>query len=111
MIAGVALAGMPPFGLFASEVLITIGAYAARPRVAYLFLALLTLAFATLLYHVFRMALGEPAEAGRAVGARSRALLSVAIVINLAALGAIGLQIPPAFAVLLDAIVRVFGER
>jgi hydrogenase-4 component F len=108
VIAGVALAGLPPFGLFASEVLITIGAYSARPGVAYLFLALLTLAFATLLYHVFRMALGEPTEAGRAVGTRSRALLSVAVVINLAALGAIGLQVPSDLTNLLEAIVRMF---
>ncbi len=55
VLAGVALAGMPPFGLFASELLIIIGAYAARPVVTYLFLSLLGLAFATLLYHVFRM--------------------------------------------------------
>jgi hydrogenase-4 component F len=109
VLAGVALAGMPPFGLFASEVLITIGAYAARPWVAYLFLALLTLAFATLLYHVFRMALGEPAEAGRAVSTRSRALLSAAILINLAALGSIGLQVPSDLTNLLEAIVRMFG--
>ena len=111
VIAGVALAGMPPFGLFASEVLITIGAYSARPVVAYLFLSLLTLAFATLLYHVLRMALGEPTEAGRAVGARSRVLLSAAIVINLAALSAIGLQVPSDLASLLEAITRLFGER
>jgi hydrogenase-4 component F len=111
VIAGVALAGLPPFGLFASEVLITVGAYAARPGVAYLFLSLLTLAFATLLYHVLRMALGEPTEAGRAVGARSRVLLSAAIVINLSALGAIGLQIPLDLARMLEAIVRLFDTR
>jgi len=111
VIAGVALAGMPPFGLFASEVLITIGAYSARPWLAYLFLSLLTLAFATLLYHVLRMALGEPAEAGRALGARSRVLLSAAVVINLVALGAIGLQVPSDLASLLEAITRLFGGR
>ena len=111
MIAGVALAGLPPFGLFASELLITIGAYAARPGVAYLFLSLLTLAFATLLYHVFRMALGEPTEAGRAVGARSRVLLSAAVLLNLAALGAIGLRVPPDLARVLGAIVRLLDVR
>ncbi len=78
---------------------------------AYLFLSLLTLAFATLLYHVLRMALGEPTEAGRAVGARSRVLLSAAVVINLSALGAIGLQIPPDLARILEAIVHLFDTR
>jgi hydrogenase-4 component F len=109
LIAGVALAGMPPFGLFASEVLITIGAYAARPGLAYLFLSLLTLAFATLLYHVLRMALGEPIAAGRTVGASSRVLLSTAILINLSVLGAIGLRVPSHLARLLEAIVHLFG--
>ena len=111
VLAGVALAGMPPFGLFASELLIIIGAYAVRPVVAYLFLSLLSLAFATLLYHVLRMALGEPTETGRAVGARSRVLLSTAVVINLAALGAIGLQVPSDLASLLEAITRLLGGR
>lgn len=111
VIAGVALAGMPPFGLFASEVLIAVGAYAAKPGVAYLFLSLLALAFATLLFHVLRMTLGEPAEAGRAVGTRGRVLLSAAMLINLAALGAIGLQVPSDLAGLLEAIARMFDAR
>jgi len=72
-------------------------------------LSLLTLAFATLLYHVLRMALGEPTAAGRTVGAPSRALLSAAILINLSVLGAIGLRIPPELASVLEAIVHLFG--
>ena len=111
VVAGVALAGLPPFGMFASEVLITIGAYAARPVVAYLFMSLLALAFATLLYHVLRMAMGESAETGRAVGVRSRVLLSAAIAINLATLGAVGLQVPSDLAGLLEAIARLFGGQ
>jgi hydrogenase-4 component F len=111
VIAGLALAGMPPFGLFASEVLIGISAYAIRPVVAYLFLTLLTLAFSTLLYHVFRMALGEPLEAGRAIGSRCRALLSAAVMINLAALAAIGLHVPSDLASLLEAIARLLDTH
>jgi hypothetical protein len=57
------------------------------------------------------MALGEPTEAGRAVGARSRALLSAAILINLAALGAIGLRVPSDLAGLLETIARMFDAR
>ncbi|MBI3603939.1 MAG: hydrogenase 4 subunit F, partial [Nitrospirae bacterium] len=78
LVAGVALSGMPPFGLFVSEVLIAIGAYAAAPAVAYGLLSLLTLAFATLLYQVLRMALGKPLETGTTLGGRSQAFMSAA---------------------------------
>ena len=109
LLSGVALAGMPPFGLFASEVLIAVGAFTARPDVAYAFLALLALAFATLLYQVFRMALGEPVEPGRALGWPCRLFTATAVGVNLAVLGLIGLQVPSGFNTLLSAIVRIFG--
>lgn len=109
LVAGVALAGMPPFGLFVSEVLIALGAYAATPEVAYGFLSLLTLAFATLLYQVLRMALGEPLEAGTALGRRNQTFMSVAIWLNLAALGTIGLQVPARCGALLGSIAQIFG--
>ncbi len=109
LVAGVALSGMPPFGLFASEVLIATGAYVAKPEVAYGLLSLLTLAFATLLYQVLRMALGEPLEAGTALGSRNQRFMSAAIWLNLAALGTIGLQVPAQCGVLLGAIAQIFG--
>ena len=109
LLSGVALAGMPPFGLFASEVLITVGAYRARPEVAYVFLAFLALAFATLLYQVFRMALGEPAEPGRTLGRPCRLFTATAVGVNLAVLGLIGLQVPAGFDTLLTAIVQIFS--
>jgi hydrogenase-4 component F len=110
LIAGVALSGMPPFGLFASEVLIAVGAYAAKPEVAYGLLSLLTLAFATLLYQVLRMAMGDPLEAGTALGRRNQTFMSAAIWLNLAALGTIGLQVPAGCAKLLGAIGRIFSN-
>lgn len=109
LLAGVALAGMPPFGLFSSEVLIAVGAYAARPDVAYAFLVLLALAFATLLYQVVRMALGSPAEAGAALGRPCRLFTGAAVAINLAVLGAIGFQVPPGLAPLLGSIAQLFS--
>jgi hydrogenase-4 component F len=109
LVAGVALAGMPPFGLFTSEVLIAVGAYTARPEVAYGFLALLALAFATLLYQVLRMALGGPDEAGTAVGRQCRFFTSVAVGINIAVLGTIGLRVPPGLETLLASIVKIFS--
>jgi hydrogenase-4 component F len=109
LVAGVALAGMPPFGLFTSEVLIAVGAYTARPEVAYAFLALLALAFATLLYQVLRMALGGPGEAGTALGRQCRLFTGAAVGINIAVLGTIGLRVPPGLEPLLAAIVKLFS--
>src|SRR5262245_16814094 len=109
VVAGVALAGMPPFGLFTSEVLIAAGAYTARPEVAYVFLALLGLGFATLLFQVLRMVLGEPGEAGTALGCQCRIFTSAAVGINIVMLGMIGLQVPPGMGTLLASIMKIFN--
>ena len=100
---------MPPFGLFTSEVLIAAGAYTARPEVAYVFLALLALAFATLLFQVSRMAFGTPGEAGTALGGQCWVFTSAAVGINLVVLGLVGLQIPPGLGTLLAAIMKIFN--
>ncbi len=109
LVAGVALAGMPPFGLFTSEVLIAVRAYTARPEVAYGFLALLALAFATLLYQVLRMALGAPGESGTVLGRQCRLFTTAAVGINVAVLGTIGLHVPPGLETLLTSIVKIFS--
>jgi hydrogenase-4 component F len=109
-VAGVALAGMPPFGLFTSEVLIVAGSYTVRPELAYVFLALLALAFATLLYQVLRMVLGAPGEeADTALGRQCRIFTSAAVGINIIALVIIGLYVPPGLETLLASIVKIFG--
>ena len=110
LVAGVALAGMPPFGLFTSEVLIAVGAYDARPEVAYGFLALIVFAFATLLYQVLRMVLGAPGEAGTPLSRPCRVFTSAAVGINIAVLGIIGLRVPPGLDFLLAAIAKMFGH-
>jgi hydrogenase-4 component F len=109
LVAGIALAGMPPFGLFTSEILIAVGAFTARPEVAYGFLALLALAFATLLYQVLRMALGAPGQADAALGRQCRLFAGAAVGINIALLGTIGLRVPPGLETLLAAIVKIFS--
>jgi hydrogenase-4 component F len=109
LVAGVALAGMPPLGLFTSEVLIFAASYTLRPELAYIFLALLALAFATLLYQVLRMVLGAPGEAGTALGRQCRIYTSTAVGINIVVLGIIGLYVPPGLETLLASIVNVFG--
>lgn len=109
LVSGVALAGMPPFGLFTSELLIAIGAYGASPGMTYVFLALLALAFATLLYQVLRMALGAPGEPGTALGKQCRIFASAAVGINILVLGIIGLHVPPGLETLLASILKIFG--
>ena len=109
LVAGVALAGIPPFGLFTSEVLIAAEVYTAWPEVTYVFLALLTLAFATLLYQVLRMTLGAPGEAGLALGRPCRLFTSAAVGINIVVLGTIGLYVPPVLKTLLVSIVQIFS--
>jgi len=77
--------------------------------VAYGFLALLAVAFATLLYQVLRMAIGAPAEAGTALGRQCRFFTTAAVGINIAVLGTIGLRVPPGLEALLASIVKIFS--
>jgi len=108
LLAGLALAGMPPFGLFISEVLIAVGAYDGRPWVAYVFLVLLAVAFAALVYQVFQMVLGEPKEAGVPMTPGGGRFTSFALAANLAAMGYIGLYMPEFLRALFIPITRVF---
>jgi formate hydrogenlyase subunit 3/multisubunit Na+/H+ antiporter MnhD subunit len=109
LLAAFALAGMPPFGLFISEVLIVAEAYGQRPWVAYVFLSLLAVAFATLLYQVFRMALGEPTEEDIPVTERTRRFTTSALVVNLAAMGYAGTHMPGFLRDLFIPMTRLFG--
>jgi hydrogenase-4 component F len=109
LLATLALAGMPPFGLFISEVLITTEAYGQRRWVAYAFLGLLAVAFTTLLYQVSRMTLGEPMEEDIPVTARARRFTVSALVINLAAMGYAGTHMPGFLRDLFIPMTRLFG--
>jgi formate hydrogenlyase subunit 3/multisubunit Na+/H+ antiporter MnhD subunit len=100
---------MPPFGLFTSEVLIATASYQANPELAYVYLALLALAFATLLYQVLRMTLGPPGAPGTEVGGQCRAFTRVAVGINLAVLGILGLQVPSGMGTLLASIMKILN--
>jgi len=107
LLAGLALAGMPPFGLFISEILITTGAYHRRPWLAFLFLGILAVAFAVLAVQVFRMVLGEPKEPGRPM-TRGGGLTALALAVNLAAMGYIGLYMPEFLRALFVPMTRIF---
>ncbi len=109
LLATLALAGMPPFGLFISEVLIVTEAYGQHPWVAYAFLSLLVVAFATLLYQVSRMALGEPMEEALPVTDRTSRFTTSALVANLAALGYAGIHMPGFLRDLFIPMTQFFG--
>ena len=74
LVAGVAaIAGLPPFGLFASEFLILTSAFVRDPSLAAIAAAGLLLAMGALFLRLASMAFGEPAE-----GVHSRVRLSCA---------------------------------
>lgn len=97
LLALVALSGLPPFGLFFSEVLIVTASYAFHPWIACVFLLFLVLAFATLVAHGSRMVLGVPSYAGRETGDGARRLMIGAMVLNVAAMGILGIIMPDFF--------------
>jgi hydrogenase-4 component F len=101
-----ALVGLPPFGLFASEVMILRAGFAGdRPWVAGLALALLVLVFAGVLRAVNRMLLGPPPE-GVAAG-EPAAWPLVPVAVNLALLVILGLAFPAPLGEALGRIARV----
>ena len=109
LLAALALAGMPPFGLFVSELLIVTEVYGRHPWVAYAFLGFLAVAFATLLYQVSRMTLGEPAEQNIPVADRTQRFITSALLANLAAMGYIGIHMPEYLRDLFIPMTRFFG--
>ncbi len=92
--ATIALAGMPPFGLFISEVLIVSATYQKNPWIAVVFLGLLALAFATLLAQVLPMILGQPLDDGQRVAGPTRHFTTSALVVNIVALSSLGFYMP-----------------
>jgi hydrogenase-4 component F len=66
VVAGVALAGLPPGALFLSEWMVLLGGFTARKQAAVVAaLAMLTIVFAALAFHWTRMALGKPRDGFR----------------------------------------------
>jgi hydrogenase-4 component F len=107
--ATIALAGMPPFGLFMSEVLIVSATYQKHPWIAVVFLGLLALAFATLLAQVLPMILGEPREEGQLVAGLTRHLTTSALIVNIVALTSLGFYMPGFLHELFVPMVALFG--
>jgi hydrogenase-4 component F len=101
-----ALGGLPPFGLFLSEILIVKAAWAAgHPVLTGAVLVLLLIAFGSLLVQVHRMLFGEAAP-GRARGERASAPI-VLLTAPLLLLAWLGVSIPAPLQMLLNNAVLV----
>jgi hydrogenase-4 component F len=106
VVGGLAVAGMPPFGLFVSEFIILMSAFTqGRYAVAVLILAAISIAFGALLYHCQRMLSGEPKQ----LSARPKALVMeiAAMCVCGVCLLVLGLRIPTAFTALLHNAMAV----
>jgi hydrogenase-4 component F len=104
-----AVIGLPPFGLFISEfALFRAGFAAGRPWLMGLVLALLTVAFVSMIGHLNRMLYGTP-TAGVAVGEGSAWPL-VPLGMCMAALVVLGLTLPAPLQTLLERIVEIVGR-
>ncbi|MEK6683785.1 MAG: hydrogenase 4 subunit F [Nitrospirota bacterium] len=110
LLAGLALAGMPPFGLFVSELLIATGAYDERPWVAYVFLGLLAVAFAAMVYQVFRMVLGDAEGKDSPMSSGPNKFAVVSLMANLIAMGYIGIHMPGFLHNLFIPMTRIFNS-
>jgi hydrogenase-4 component F len=104
-----AVIGLPPFGLFISEfALFRAGFAAGRPWLTGLVLALLAVAFVSMIGHLNRMLYGAPA-AGVAVG-EGNAWPLVPLGLCVAALVVLGLTLPAPLRALLTRIVEIAGS-
>jgi len=104
-----AVIGLPPFGLFLSEfALVRAGFAAGRPWLMGLVLALMTVAFVSMIGHVNRMLYGAPA-AGIPVGEGIHWPL-VPLAACMAALLVLGVALPTPLETLLRQIVEIVGS-
>jgi hydrogenase-4 component F len=106
LLGGLALLGMPPFGIFVSEILLfRAGLVAGHPWVVGLVILLLLLIFISFLGHMNRMLYGVP-PAGILRGESQEPTL-VPLALNVAALVVLGLMIPSPVANLLHQVVEI----
>ena len=105
---GLALVGLPPFGLFVSEfALLRAGFSLGRPWLMGLVLALLAVAFVGVVAHANRMLYGRP-PAGVSSGEEAPWQL-FPLTLCLAALLVLGFIVPPPLASLLGQIAEIVG--
>jgi hydrogenase-4 component F len=100
----VAIAGMPPFGVFTSEFLLLTSAFAAKPFLAALAGLGILVAFGALIWRLQGMLFGEPTSAG----ATSSASL-VPIYLHIAIVLIAGVWIPSPVAQWFEQVARLLG--
>ncbi|HEX6081396.1 MAG TPA: proton-conducting transporter membrane subunit [Methylomirabilota bacterium] len=104
-----AVVGLPPFGLFVSEfVLIRAGFAAGRPWLIGLILALLAVAFISMIGHMSRMLYGAPTAGVRVGEARPWSLIPLGLCA--VALVVLGLVLPAPLEALLRQIVEIVEQ-
>ncbi|MBI3352888.1 MAG: hydrogenase 4 subunit F [Nitrospirae bacterium] len=111
LLAAMGLAGMPPSGLFVSEVLIATSSYARYPMLTYLFLAFLILAFGAVIYHISGMVLGGPMAPDAPLNDRTLRFTTTALLINLAAIFYGVLYMPNFLRAIFIPATGLFGPR
>lgn len=101
-----ALAGLPPFGLFVSELMIFMAAFSATHYfIAFLMLAALSIVFGALLYHFQQMLTGEAEKPAAKPGLQAFEFATIGICS--ACLLVLGLHIPAALSALLRGALAV----
>ncbi len=105
VLGGVALAGLPPFGLFASEFAILRQAFDHHPAAGLLLLALLSVVFAALARHLQGMLGGRPVVPPTGPGEATGGLVAMGICLALLLL--LGLHLPGSVHSLLQRAVAV----
>jgi len=109
LIAGLAIAGAPPFVVFMSEFAILKAGLGAGHYLAVGLLALfVVVAFCAMMRHVNRMVFG-PAEGGAVVAAAPPASCALALILAAAPVLVLGIYLPSGLRDLLAAAARVLG--
>jgi len=105
LVAGVvAIAGMPPFGVFMSEFLLVSSTFAAMPLVALVLVAGLLTGFGALMLRLSGIAFGEPSPGTAPVAAST-----VPMYVHLALVLAAGVYLPPPLVAWFQTIARMLG--
>jgi hydrogenase-4 component F len=107
LLGALAIAGSPPFSIFIGEVAILQAGLSTQSYVvSALYLLLLVIIFAALMYHVSRMMFGKPTE-GVAKGEMSLISL-VPMVILLSIILIIGIFLPQSFTDIISDVASIF---
>jgi hydrogenase-4 component F len=104
LIGVAAIAGLPPFGIFMSEFLITTSTFARAPLLALLFVIGLLVAFGALMLRVIDMAFGEPSQSVAKADASY-----LPFVIHLGLVFAAGIYLPRAVVEWFQHVAQILG--